>query len=130
MGYSPWGGKESDTTKWLTHSLSLSLTNTRPSMLLPPGGEILPVEGGLDSATNKESMKQKTSHFTEETLAEARNLGDDSPGDGTQQLVVPKAHGPIPAGGEPQRADPGVRQPRTRGTERPSQMGGAVGMRR
>jgi len=96
-------------------------------MFLPPGGEILPVEAGLDSATNKGSMKQKTSHFTEETLVEAPNPGDDGPGDGTQQPVVPKAHGPIPAGGEPQRADPGVRQPRTGGTERPSQTGGAVG---
>ena len=35
-------------------------------MLLPPGGEILPVEGGLDSVTNKGSVKQKTSHVTEE----------------------------------------------------------------
>ena len=31
---------------------TFTFTNERPSMLLPLGGEILPVEGGLDSVAN------------------------------------------------------------------------------
>lgn len=57
----------------------------------------------------------------------ARQAGHAATVLSAQRRVTQPREGVRGPSAEPQQADPNVRQPKTRGTERPSQTGGAVG---